>query len=232
MKRNLLVLATALSALAFPASATITQMPDRVTLGATDSIQWDVLGTSGTSLSRSFSLDTVLGHNVNVRGQFSSLRLDQGDGWTGDFLNGSQLLASDGNFLFEINPDGLFQGAGLEIDTEYLGDYTAKMVALDANGTVLGTVRGEGTATGSADDSALFLGFLSDAIDVDRFVVRLTSAAARLDQFAINHVNLVFDVNDLPGPIAPVPEAKNAALMGGLALLIAGAWRRARSRQG
>lgn len=232
MKRNLLVLAAALSALALPASATITAMPDRVTLGATDSIQWDVLGTSGTSLSRSFSLNTVLGHNVDVRGQFSSLRLDQGDGWSGDFLNGSQLLASDGNFLFEINPDGLFQGAGLQIDAEYLGDYTAKMVAFDSNGGVLGTVTGQGTSTGSADDSALFLGFLSDAIDVDRFVVRLTSAAARLDQFAINHVNLVFDANALPGPIAPVPEAKNAALMGGLALLIAGAWRRARSRQG
>ena len=233
MKKNLIVITAVLVALGSPASAAINPVADRASLGATDSIQWDVLGTTGTVLPTPLSVNTTLGEAVEVRAEGDLKRLDQGFGWSGDFLEGSQLLFSNGNFQMEIDPEYLFQGAGLQIQADFFGDYTANLSAFDGNGNLLGAVNGSGRATGSADDSALFLGFLSDAFDVDKFIVRLTSAASMLDSFAINHVSLVTDENSQRGlPIlgSPVPEAKNAALMGGLALLIAGAWSRARNR--
>jgi hypothetical protein len=71
-----------------------------------------------------------------------------------------------------------------------------------------------GDSTAANDNSAVFLGFLSTTVNVDRFEIFIDDIAGAGD-FAINAIHF----NGIGGQVTPVPEPSTYALIGSLALL-------------
>jgi len=97
-------------------------------------------------------------------------------------------------------------GAGAQIQRDLLGSFTGTIEAYDSGNVLLGSFNLKGESNHGADNSAIFMGILSDSTDIKKIVYRTDGGA---QDFAINQLDLV------PGTEKHViPEPATMTLMG------------------
>jgi hypothetical protein len=145
---------------------------------ANDTVDWGQLGPSFTLLttpenwtSTGAQFTGQVGITGSIIGTQNFERLDQSNGWSGNFLPGDHLLWNEGAFaqtgidigvLFN-NPSA---GGGAQIQSDFFGPFTATLTAFDGLGNVIGTTVMVGNSTSNADGSAIFIGFQSSSANV------------------------------------------------------------------
>lgn len=194
-------------------------------------INWGSLGVTNTQVSQPFTIATgVTGISAEVSqpGQANFERRDQGNGWSGNFGSGEQVLwtgASNNNGPLTIVFSSAVRGVSAQIQSDFYGDYNATIEAFDASNVSLGSFTRSGTANSNGDDSAIWIGLLSTATDIKKVVFSVDWLGGTTDDFAINGPRI--QANGVTTTTAvPLPPA---ALMG-LGVLGAGALKRLRRR--
>ncbi len=145
---------------------------------ANDTVDWGQLGPSGTPLTTPenwTSTGSLYTGEVGITGSLigtqNFLRLDQGAGWSGNFLTGDHLLWNEGGFQqtgidIGVLFNNLSAGGGAQIQSDYFGPFTATLTAFDSIGNVIGMTVMAGNSTSAADGSAIFIGFQSSSANV------------------------------------------------------------------
>ncbi len=150
-------LALASALLALPARATVIAATTQASLGATDTVAWDQLGSAGAHLFTPVFATSAAGVGVDVSSPPGEVfRRDQGVDVSAGFVVGTKLL-------FEVNESEPVQltfstpvyGVGAEIAESVQRGFVATLTLFDG-GTVLGSVSAAG------GDGPVFLGALSD----------------------------------------------------------------------
>lgn len=196
---------------------------DRADLAANDLLDWSVAGNVGDNYFFT-PLTTVGGRIVTASMPASDhlSRVDEGDGWLGNFMPGERLLYTD------VAPGPLYldfatpvMAVGLQIQAQFPGPFRALMEARYRTGEIIGSVELDGLSTFDQDGSALFLGLKSFAPDISRITITLTSSAEpNFLDFAINQVSIHAPT--------PVPEGLSLSVFGWTTLGLLIASRRAR----
>jgi hypothetical protein len=211
--------ALAAIAVAAPAHATLTLVTSRAALGALDTVDWAQLGPAGAHLSTPQLAVSASGAvTVDVSSPPGEVfRHDQGVDWTGNFAPGAALI-------FERNEDEPLQltfsqavfAVGAQIEESALRDFSATVQAFSPANVLIGSFTIMAAATDAADDSALFLGVLSDT-PIGRIRFATVGPNGAVDAgFAINGLAL----------IRAVPEPATGALLASGLLALAWARRR------
>jgi hypothetical protein len=139
--------------------------------------------------------------------------------WQGNFASGAPLVALNSGPLTISLPTPVF-GGGAQFQRNGLGAFTAEITALDATNNVLASFTEVGLSTSSPDNSAIFIGVLSDTPNISKIQFRLSTGGS----FAINQ----FDFRTTPS-VSAVPEPSSLALLGSVAIPLARwGWRRKR----
>lgn len=174
------------------ASATVIQIFERGALGADDVIDWAVLGPAGTSLPNPFPILSEFGlASADVSKPAGSFQVFyQGTGgWLGNFALGDAVLWSRGDpgpIALEFAPPVV--GAGAQIQSDVFATFTGVVAAFDSSGGLLGEFSLEGEVlANTGDNSAIFLGILSDSADIARIEFSLSEGLG----FGINRVDIV-----------------------------------------
>jgi hypothetical protein len=208
-------------------------------LPSDDSIDWGVLGSSGTGVSNPFGIVSTgglpVGVNKTVFDHF--IRRDQVSGdWIANFAQGDHLLWTNNGGLHTDNAINLgfgstaIYGGGAQIQLGPLGPFVARITAYHNYDTVLTSFSESGNATAEADNSAIFIGVVSSDKNIYKIAFSIDSPAPDRENFAINQFD--FDVNTNPGggggsPPNANPEPGSLALLGiGTLGLLVYAWRR------
>jgi PEP-CTERM motif len=218
-----LLLAVGVTAGARSADAATMGITADTDLAHAGQVDWGVLGPSFASVSNSFTTPVPGIGGLNITGSQAGgdfARIDQGSGeWNGNFGAGESLLWSvfGGPMTFTFN--AAIMGFGTQIEADDLGAFTAQIEAFDATNALLGVFSRSGVATANGDDSAMFLGILSDTADIRSIRLSLTSSGGGLgdiSDFAIN------------GPsVEPVPEPTTMLLLGtGIATVVGRRYRK------
>jgi PEP-CTERM motif-containing protein len=195
-------------------------------------IDWGVKGADGSIVAQPFTIAVpgVPGLNVTVSEApgASFKRVDQYDqssgecfSWIGNFGPCEKLLFTGGspgsNGPITLDFDSPVRGVGAQIQGSTIGLFTASIEAFDSLNNSLGSFTLAGNSTGDGDDSAIFIGILSTAVDIDKVVFGVPISIGDPQTFAINGPRI--QTNGV------VPEPSSLLLLGsGLAGL--GLWRR------
>jgi hypothetical protein len=194
MRARILGCAAAICLLASSAShASITGI---TSLAGNDSISWSQLGAAYTTLTSPQPFTSgggLTGIVSSAGGQF--MRLDQGNGWGGNFAAGTPLLWDAG-----VGPDitltftaGVF-AVGAQIQADFFGPFTAQVFG---GGVLLGTFTENGNSTNGSDNSAIFIGLQSTSADITSIQFTLTNATSSPNDFAIGPVQLLSAIPEL-----------------------------------
>jgi len=196
-------------------AANATPITSLSALYADDSIGWQQLGNDDTFMVGG---DGVLSvnhlHAVIDSGGNSFLRVNQGQSWRGNFAPGEKLMWTN-----TIGPDITIRfdapvyGVGAQIQSQYLGAFTAKITLSD--GTLYSFI---GNSTQAADNSAIFVGALDD-------VAGIKSIRFELQPFSGHPSDLAIGTLYLNTKGVPVPEPLTLSVFGTGAVVL-GAWRR------
>lgn len=147
-------------------------------------------------------------------------RRTQSTSWGGNFGVGEALLYSIGSGPIRVEFSEGIEGAGAQIQSNSGGSFTATLKVFDTSDVLLGTVNVAGTSNGNADDSAIFIGVLSDmgntigAIEFD-----VDHPFDSDDDFAINDIRV--QQADSSSSTSPVPEAAGNLAWAVLLLVLA-----------
>lgn len=168
-------------------------------LGADDNIQWGQFGPPNTAFDTPAQglSDGGVSFIVDDEGNHALTRVDQGDGWDGNFAPGDELILNGGlggPVLIEF--DRPVFGIGANLQEDFFGPFTGVIEVFDAGGGLIERFIREGESNGNADGSAIFIGILSDTP-----IVRATFTTD--NRPAINMVGLV----TIPAPPALAPLA-------------------------
>ena len=163
LKTLLALTAGALVAFASPAQATVTLWDGT---GANDTIQWAQLGPAFTSVSTPVSVISNNGLTGTTNdSDGSAQRLDEGNGWTGNFAPGDALLFNNFSGLINITFDTPVSAAGAQFMANLYGDFLARIWYDDGTFADLG-FDVAGNSNGNEDDSAVFIGVISDSANI------------------------------------------------------------------
>ena len=186
---------------------------------ATVEFNWGQLGTSFTVLGSPQQVVATDGSGGTVSsagGIF--LRLDQSNGWSGNFAAGTHLL-----WDYQAGPDITIKfaapvsSAGAQIQADYYGAFTAEIIAYDLGGNVIGTVSENGVSNGYADGSAIFIDFVSSSADIATIEFLVTSATYSPNDFAIGPVQ--FSESPSTGASGPIVNNGTLEIEGAATLL-------------
>lgn len=184
----------------------LTFITNRTALGGTDFVDWGVLGSPFTTVSNPFSITSFGGLNLEVSQPFGSFeRRNQSDpffgnfettGWGGNFTPGDRLIWTQNNpgpLTIDFNSPVL--GAGAQIQRNVFGNFLGTIEAFDSGGISLGGFSLQGLSNDNGDNSAIFIGLLSNTANIDKLVFSVDSGS---QDFAINQLDIV---------TKPVPES-------------------------
>lgn len=207
-----------------PARAGLILVTSRAALGGDDMLDWTQFGEL-TEVSSPTSFTTTGGATgsvsqlrgkgqIVVQGTSALVNFATGDGayWTQNFNGFSNLGPVSLTFGSPV------KGVGTQIASNAYGAFTAFVSAYDANNNLLGTYYEDGVSNDKRDNSAIFIGVLSDSFDISRVVFGLSAAPfiGSTADFMFNQVSLVTGVNAVPEPSS---FAIAGIGMGSLALL-------------
>jgi hypothetical protein len=212
-----LIAAMTISSAAF---AQLTLVTSRAAFPTNDTVDWSILGPAFTTITSPFVVPTTGGSLVTVSHNIGELfeRRDQSlmGGWSGNFTKGDALLWNRGNngpVIFD--PAELISGAGFNVQSDVFGSFTFTLEAYDIFGGLIGSVTRTGNSTAMANGSAIFVGFTSALMNVDKFVGYMNTGT----NFAINSMALS-GPDPLPQPaVGAVPEPSTYGLFGALGAL-------------
>lgn len=208
MKLYVLALSFVLSGVA---QAGVVGVTSSAALGTNDSINWSQLGSSGTTLTGPQAVTSTggLGATLSSAGG-TLLRRDQGNGWNGNFANGTPIIWTNGvGPDITVSFDAPVMGVGAQIQADFFGSFTAEIMGI--GGVVLGSFTENGNSNSNGDGSAIFIGLLSDSANITSIVFTNTAGSSPND-FAIGTLDLN---RGMPGEV-PEP-ASMALLVAGLA---------------
>jgi hypothetical protein len=208
----------------------------RADLVGNDSVDWGGVGPSGTVLPNPFLITSAGRMTLTVSKPFTTnnfQRVDQNNGWRGNFAPGARLLwtgdpSGEGNNPITLDFPSLISAGGAQIQAEILGAFVARIEAFDAGGTRLASFDQPGNSDGKVN-TAIFLGIRSDSgAVIDRLSFSLVSATDNTTaDFAINQ----FDFDTRGSGAQLVPEPSSITLLGiGLVGLLGYRWRRRKLR--
>jgi hypothetical protein len=225
--------ATATLGLNSPAYALAMPVTNRALLGATDLIDWGMLGPASAVVGNPSNVSSNGGGtNAAVSMPSGSFqRFDQQQppsttAWAGSFAPGDHVLwtSLNNNGPITIVFASPVFGAGAQIEKNFNSgetrSFTATLTVFDPSNTKLLEYTLPGFAQYGHDNSAIFLGVKDSTADIKRIVFS-TGDATSLNDFAINQLSLVNTA---------VPEPSNLLLTasGLLGLVGVGALRRRR----
>ncbi len=189
-------------------------------IAADGQLNWGDKGTDGTTVMNPFEIAVtgVSGLKVTVsqsNGPFQRRDQSSPGSWPGNFAPGDKLLSTKA----EVNATGpvslVFnspvQGVGTQIQAFSTGAFTASIEAFNSSNASLGSFTLAGDSNAKADNSAIFIGILSNALDISKVVFGVPTANAFPQDFLINGPRIQV-------PAVPEPETY-AMLMAGLGLL-------------
>jgi PEP-CTERM motif len=136
-----------------------------------DIVDWNQFGPSFTVLptpqawSSTGGLTGLVGV-VSGSNFFNFERLDQGNGWNGNFLPGSPLIWNQGSGDFVVSFDTAVAQVGMAVQAELYGPFTATLYAYDGSSNLLGTSFMNGLSNGNADGSAPYISFNSSLTNI------------------------------------------------------------------
>jgi len=200
-----------LAATAFiqPVQANIVGLNSNAALGAFDSINWSQLDPNNTNFfgpQNVVSTGGVNGAASSAGNQFQTLTQDS-NSWDGNFTPGVNVL-----WTVQKGPDitisvaNATRGIGAQIQADSLGAFTAKITAINAGGTLLGSYAENGASTNAGDNTAIFIGLFDDTADISKIVFSLTTAPGPTNDFAIGPV-------DFSTQVSSIPEASSWAMV-------------------
>lgn len=163
-----LVLCVALVGISEQADGAAVLVTDPAQLQATDQLNWAALGPSGTVVPSPFPATTVrgLGVTVSTGGDHPSFkRLDQGNGFSGDFAPGTPLLATNSLGPVHITFPQPVLGVGTFLEHATLGTFQQYVRALSGKTVVAEFVVDE-TNNHLGNGTAGFIGVLSDQTNI------------------------------------------------------------------
>lgn len=217
---------------AIPSHAAITGVSTRPALSGNEYIDWGTAGPEFSYLGSSFGVFASGGMPVLVSAPVSITgmeRVDEGSSWFGNFGLGDELLWTGlGHYgPITLDPLALVRGVGAQIQLDDYTSFTARIEAFAVGGASLGVFDLGGLSTGAEDNSAIFIGLLSDLYDIDKveFSILSTAGDPALRDFAINQVDLLTREGN------PVPEVQTYATFLGFGLMGLEALRRRRQAQ-
>jgi hypothetical protein len=225
----------------------LTLITNRSDIGATDSIDWGVLGKPFTTVFYPTNVVSTGGVTIGISnpdmpqgGAFE--RRDQATlaetdsitgkgGWQGNFSHLDKLLwttAFGGPITLSFATP--IRAGGAQIGAEFSGNFVATIEAFDSMGHSLGVVTENGEAHGSntdpGDGTAIFIGVLSDQANISSLTFSLVSENPLNppQDFAIN----TFSFTASPAETTtPFPEPGSLFLLGvGILGLVGYQWRR------
>jgi hypothetical protein len=214
-----------------PSFAQLQLINTRADFPTTDTVNWAVLGGMFATVQSPFTVATTGGSSVTVSHSTGSFqRANQPATWSGNFSFGDALLANGGNngpMVFD--PVNLISGAGFNVQADaHNAIFTFKLEAFDSAGGLIGSV----TKNGFSDlnltvGTAIFIGFVSESLNVDRFVASLVSVVSSSSGAAISNNNFAINTLALSGaagssnPVnVAVPEPSVYGLMGAAAIFL------------
>lgn len=178
---------------------------------APDTVNWGQLGPSFTLLTTAENWVSAGGltGEVGITGSFIGTqnfeRLDQSNGWSGNFLPGDALLWNEGGFQqtgidIGVLFNQLVAGGGAQIQADFFGTFTATLTAFDGGGNVIGTTVMAGNSTSNADGSAIFIGFNSGSANVAFLNFNVVDAFGG-DSLAIDTLSIYTSTVPEPGSL-------------------------------
>lgn len=141
-----------------------------------DTINWAQFGPAFTLLTtpENWTSDGGLTGQVGIVGTAVGTqnfeRLDQGNGWSGNFSPGDPLIYGEvaGDIGIEFSQPTY--GGGAQIQPNFFGSFTARLTAYDSSFNVVGTTVMAGLSNSNADGSAIFIDFHGNIADVSLLV--------------------------------------------------------------
>jgi hypothetical protein len=197
-----------------PAEAAFIQFNSRAAfdaLGPFNAVDWSVFGPTGTTITTPASR-VVGGMTIGVASSQGLLwRRDEGSGFTGTFALGDHLLTDAGSQSDSliVSFGSPVMGFGTQIDAHYIsGAFTGQVKLFSVASVLLATLNFSGNNTGLEDNSAPFVGVLSD-------VPNISFAAFVVDQAGgiLSPAAGALGINRLDVLLA-VPEPTTLALFG------------------
>lgn len=175
-------------------------------LNGSDHYEWTQnFGPPFTTIpNNSFALSSFAGLPalVNFAQGGDGERVDQGNGWNGNFRNGDELIWTNtpGQGPLTFNFQGGFGvlGVGANIQTDFFGPFTALIQAFDFNGNLIDSFSEDGNSNGNGDGSAIFIGLADSSIQSVTFSI--TSCVADCNDFAINQLDIIPIREGVPEP--------------------------------
>jgi hypothetical protein len=193
----------------------VTLVTDRDLLGGNDLITWWSLPNHSYPDAPLMMQSTGGNVTATVFGEIPGgfWRLDQGDGWDGNFPAGDALLVNlwRGDLTIEFSTP--VKAAGAQMQHYYYGPFSETLRAYDSEGDLLGSFFVEAYSGHPTDAEAAFIGVSSDAADISRIVL----STVEFEEFAINAVS-----------VQVVPEPSTGVVLTAGILLVAS--RRIRTR--